>query len=135
MSESSKKEETEDLYQVVFAGNITGDFSRERTKQRFGKAFKLPMPRVERIFSGAEITLKKNMTEAKAMDFAVKLAEIGCETFIEMMPTGAARPFAVSAFAGDRARVPSSPTEGCSPVVARPTWWHWKNMATFPATP
>ena len=87
MSDSSKPEETEDLYQVVFAGNITGDFSRERTKQRFSKAFKLPMPRVERIFSGAEITLKKNMTEDKAMDFAVKLAEIGCETYIEMMAT------------------------------------------------
>jgi hypothetical protein len=42
---------------------------------------------VERIFSGQEITLKKNLSEEGAMDFAVKLAEIGCETFIEMMPT------------------------------------------------
>lgn len=91
MSEASKTDE--ELYQVVFAGNITGDFSMEQTKTRFGKAFKLTLPKVERIFSGKEFTLKKNMTEDKAMDFAVKLAEIGCETYIELMPVEGAEHF------------------------------------------
>lgn len=79
--------DTEDLYRVVFAGNLTGDFTPEKTRLRFGKVFRLTPPKVERIFDGGEITLKSNMTEDKAMDFAVKLAEIGCETFIELMPT------------------------------------------------
>ncbi len=79
--------DSEDLYRVVFAGNITGDFSLARTKTRFGKVFKLDAARVDRIFKGGEITLKRNLTEDGAMDFAVKLAEVGCETYIEMMPT------------------------------------------------
>ncbi len=37
--------------------------------------------------NGNEITLKRDLTEDAAMDFAVKLAEIGCETYIESMPS------------------------------------------------
>lgn len=78
--------EAEDLYRVVFAGNLTGDFSLERTKTRFGKVFRLKPTKVERIFNGTEIILKSDVSKDKAMTFAVKLAEIGCETYIEMVP-------------------------------------------------
>jgi len=77
---------TEDLYRVVFAGNLTGDYSLERTKTRFGKVFRLTPAKVERIFNGNDIILKSNVAEDKAMVFAVKLAEIGCETYIEVVP-------------------------------------------------
>jgi hypothetical protein len=77
--------DTEDLYRVVFAGNLTGDFNLERTKTRFGKVFRLAPVKVERIFNGNDIILKSNVAEDKAMEFAVKLAEIGCETYIEMV--------------------------------------------------
>lgn len=79
--------EPEELYRVVFAGNLTGDYSLDRTKARFGKVFRLPADRVNRIFNGREITLKSNMTEQKSMEFAVRLAEIGCETYIEIVPS------------------------------------------------
>jgi hypothetical protein len=78
--------EPEELYRVVFAGNLTGDFPLDKTKLRFGKVFRLAPNKVERIFNGHEITLKTNMPETKAMDFAVKLAEVGCETYIELVP-------------------------------------------------
>ncbi len=79
--------EAEELYRVVFAGNLTGDYNLDRTKARFGKVFRLPAKRVDRIFNGREITLKSNMTEEKSMEFAVRLAEIGCETYIEIVPS------------------------------------------------
>ena len=79
--------ESEDQYRVVFAGNLTGDFPLDRTKTRFAKVFKLAPDRVDRIFSGKEFTLKSKLSEADAMDFAMKLAEIGCETYIETVPT------------------------------------------------
>jgi len=78
--------DTEELYRVVFAGALTGDYPLDKTKLRFGKVFRLAPEKVERIFNGREITLKSNMTEAKAMNFAVKLAEVGCETYIELIP-------------------------------------------------
>lgn len=80
--------EQEELFRVVFAGNLTGDYTEERTKARFGKVFRLPPARVDRVFDGKEIILKTNLAEDQAMDFAVKLAEIGCETYIEMVPNG-----------------------------------------------
>jgi hypothetical protein len=83
--------DSEDLYRVVFAGNLTGDYTPEQTRLRFGKVFRLSAKKVERIFNGKEITLKSNMTEDKAMDFAVKLAEIGCETYIELVPSDEAQ--------------------------------------------
>ena len=79
-------EQQEDLFRVVFAGQITGDFSLTQTKARFAKAFKLAPAKAERFFSGKEVVLRSGMSEDKAMDFAVKLAEIGCETYIEIVP-------------------------------------------------
>lgn len=46
--------DTEDLYRVVFAGNLTGDFPLNTTKQCIGKGFRLPLKKVERIFNGSE---------------------------------------------------------------------------------
>ncbi len=73
-------------FRVVFAGQLTGDYTPDQTKARFGKVFRLTPDKVDRIFSGKEFTLKKNLTVDGAMDFAVKLAEIGCETYIELIP-------------------------------------------------
>ncbi len=80
-------DQLDDLYRVVFAGKITGDFTLEKTKARFAKAFKLNAAKAERFFSGREVVLRSNLSEDKAMEFAVKLAEIGCETFIEYAQT------------------------------------------------
>jgi hypothetical protein len=77
----------DDLFRVVFVGNLTGEYTLDRTKSRFGKVFRLSADRVDKIFDGKEIILKKNVAESLAMDFAVKLAEIGCETYIELMPS------------------------------------------------
>lgn len=79
-------EQQEDLFRVVFAGQITGDFSLTETKARFARAFKLTPAKTERFFSGRDVVLKSGMPESKAMDFAVRLAEIGCETYIETVP-------------------------------------------------
>jgi hypothetical protein len=75
--------EPEEIYRVVFAGNLTGDFPPDVTKARFARAFKLTQKKVDLIFGGKEFTLKSRLSENGAMEFAVKLAEIGCETYIE----------------------------------------------------
>ncbi len=80
--------EQEDQFRVVFEGSLTGDYSLEKTKLRFGKGFGLSTEKINRYFSGKAITLKSNLTEDGAMDYAVKLAEIGCETYIESVNQG-----------------------------------------------
>ncbi len=73
-------------YRVVFAGDLTGEYDLESTRRRFGKVFKLDETKVKRLFSGAEYTIKSELTESQAMEFAMKLAEIGCECWIDLMP-------------------------------------------------
>lgn len=75
------------LFRVVFNGNTTGEFDLETTKQKFQKLFRIDAKRVERIFASKEIILKDKITESVAMNYAIRLAEIGCECYIEDVPS------------------------------------------------
>lgn len=70
-------------YRVVFNGVATGEYDLPTTKQRFGKAFKLDGQRTERLFSGKDYVIKTGITEQGAMEYAIKLAEIGVECYFE----------------------------------------------------
>ncbi len=76
----------ENNYRVVFAGDLTGEFDLDTTRRRFSKVFRLDKVKVERLFSGPEYSLKSELTEKQAMKYAMKLAEIGCECWIDLMP-------------------------------------------------
>jgi len=54
--------------------------------RRFSKVFRLDEVKVHRLFSGLEYSLKTELTETRAMEFAIKLVEIGCECWIDLMP-------------------------------------------------
>lgn len=77
---------SEDSYRVVFEGTISNEFDLDTTKKRFARSFKLSEKNTERLFSGKEHILKTGVSEAEAMKFAVGLANIGCECFIELIP-------------------------------------------------
>lgn len=73
-------------YRVVFSGGLTGEFDEAETKARLKKAFKLSDEHLARCFSGKPVTLKSNLGESDAMNFMVKLTEIGCEPWLEELP-------------------------------------------------
>jgi hypothetical protein len=79
-------EEEKETYQVIFSGVTTEEFDLETTKKRFAKYFKLSMKKTERLFSGREHILKSKVSEDEAMRFAVAVATIGCECYIETVP-------------------------------------------------
>lgn len=79
-------EQTDNPFQVVFEGAMTGEFSPEDSKHRFGRLFRIDGARLDRMFSGKTIVIKKNMTEDQAMHYAIKIAEAGCECYFEPMP-------------------------------------------------
>ena len=74
------------LYQITFAGALTGEFDLATTKQQFQKLFKVSPKQLERLFFGNEVIIKSNITESTAMSFAIKITEAGCECSIEPMP-------------------------------------------------
>ena len=75
-----------EMYQIRFDGTVTGEFDLETTKQRFEKIYCLARPALDRLFSGDDVIVKKNLTEDDAMRFAMKIVETGCESVIERMP-------------------------------------------------
>ena len=77
---------TDTLYKVVFNATMTGEFGPETTKERFEKLFGLEKSALSKLFSGRDLVIKKDLSEDAAMQFAVKVAEAGCECVIESMP-------------------------------------------------
>ena len=78
---------TDKIFQVVFNGAVTGEFDLETTRARFRKAFKLNPAQLEKLFAGHDVVIKKNIDEDTAMQFAMRIADIGCECYIEHMPS------------------------------------------------
>ena len=74
---------SEQLFRVMFNGTLTGEFDEETTKKQFARLFSLDQKRVNSLFSGKEYVIKNNVTEEVAMEFLIRLAEAGCESYIQ----------------------------------------------------
>jgi len=74
------------LYRVIFNGVLTGEYELAETKRRFAKLFRLNIAKVEKLFTGKEFVLKDRVEEDLAMTYAMKIAEVGCECYIEHVP-------------------------------------------------
>lgn len=73
----------EQLFKVVFDGSLSGEFEPEIAREQFAKLFGLDKKRVEMLFSGKPYVIKNNVPEHVAMEFMIRLAEIGCECYIQ----------------------------------------------------
>jgi len=74
---------SDELFRVVFDGSLTGEFDETATKKRFAKLFKLDVKRTNSLFSGKDFVIKNNISEATALDYMIKLSEIGCECYVQ----------------------------------------------------
>ena len=76
---------SEEKYQVVFNGSITGEYPLDITVKRFAKFFKLSKTKANQLFSGDAQIIKSDLTEEAAMTLAMAIANVGCECIIEEM--------------------------------------------------
>ncbi len=74
------------LFRVAFSGVITGEYDLDTTKSRFARLFRLNQAKVDKLFNGKEYVLKDKVSEEVAMNFAIRIAETGCECYIETLP-------------------------------------------------
>jgi hypothetical protein len=75
----------EELYRVVFAGVLTGEYNLQTTKKRFARLFRLDARRTDVLFSGKEYVVKNNSPEDIAMALAMKISEVGCECYVQVI--------------------------------------------------
>ena len=76
---------SEEIFRVAFSGVTTGEYNLATTKVRFQKLFRLAPEKVERLFSGKKYILKDQVVEEVAIKFAIRIAEAGCECYIEFL--------------------------------------------------
>ena len=70
------------LYDLVYAGAVLDGFSEGQVKANFGKHLKLTEQKVDKLFTGKRITLKKAIEKEKALQWQQKLLKIGAETVL-----------------------------------------------------
>ncbi len=66
-----------DKFSVVLSGNIADGFELSQVKGNIANVFKLPLEKVERLFTGKPVALKRGIGKAQAMKLRNVLARAG----------------------------------------------------------
>ncbi|MBX2807900.1 MAG: hypothetical protein KTR20_04640 [Cellvibrionaceae bacterium] len=76
-------------YKIVFSGNLLDDTPKALVAQRFGRAFKVKDDKLlNKVFSGAAVTLKRGLAHNQADDYRELLAKLGADCCIELDQQG-----------------------------------------------
>ena len=70
---------------IVFLGETNEPFKLDTVKNNFKQYFKLSEIQTKYLFSGKEITLKKNLNQEEALQFAIRIDEMGGVSYIDSM--------------------------------------------------
>lgn len=114
----------EELFHVVFRGDIADGFALQDVKARFAQLFKLDPSRVDPYFSGKPTALKKDCDRATADKFRAALQQIGAVAEVRSAtPVTAPAAAAPSAAAVTAPPAPAPvPAPAAKPAVAVDPW-------------
>jgi hypothetical protein len=120
-------------FNLLFSGQILSDFDIAVVKQNLVTQLKLTEDRVEKLFSGRLLTIKKNMSEADALRFQELFATAGAKALLKDVTNvapapGADKPAAKVAPATSTSPAPGAdkpatkvaPAASPAPVIATP---------------
>jgi hypothetical protein len=69
-------------YNIVYAGAVRSGFNEDQVKQAFVTQMNIPKDKVEQLFSGRRMTLKKSLSKIRAERLQSKLLQFGAEAAI-----------------------------------------------------
>lgn len=102
-------------FHIVFAGQLVKGSDLATVKSNLGKIFKMDAARVEKLFSGQPVVLKKDADQATAMKFRAVLKQAGAEC--ELRPVAASD----QTLATSSAPVPEPRAASAAPETREPT--------------
>lgn len=70
-------------FNLIFSGEISPEFNLLQVKQNFKKRFRLSDLQVEKIFSGKNVILKKNLSEEDILKYVSVIDELGGVSYFE----------------------------------------------------
>jgi hypothetical protein len=104
---------TEARFNVVFAGELVAGADPARVRENLAAAFKMDAARVEALFTGKRVVVRKDADQATAMKFRAVMKQAGAVCELERIAEPAAAPAPAAspavAPAAAAAPVPSAP--------------------------
>lgn len=79
-------------FHIVFSGKLVGGADLATVKSNLGRLFKMDSARVEKLFSGQPVVIKKDADQAMAMKFRALMKQAGAECDIRPVSAGASPP-------------------------------------------
>ncbi len=112
---------SEARFNVVFAGEVVGGADPARVRENLAAAFKMDISKVESLFSGKRVVVKKDADQATAMKFRAVMKQAGAvcdlERIGEEAPAAAAE---TAAPAPAPAQAAPAPVPAARPAVEAP---------------
>lgn len=99
-----------DSVHVVFRGELTGEVPEEQVKDNLTQLFRQPRERIDALFGGKAVTVKKGVDEATARRFEAAFRKAGA--VCELQPAAGA-----ADSAGDRERAGGTPGRAVDPAA------------------
>lgn len=103
-------------FDVYFSGELLEGYERDSVKAAVGSLFGLAGPKLEALFSGVPVRIKKNLDTERAGRLRKKFLELGA--LVQIVPAGSEPPDSPTGTPQPRATHPSSPST--APPPARP---------------
>ncbi len=73
----------EQRYRVIYSGRLTGEFDEATTCRQLVRFFGIDVQRARALLSGQEHIVKRDVSEAVALAYLIRLAEAGCESYVQ----------------------------------------------------
>ncbi|MFL0803711.1 MAG: hypothetical protein K6L81_08325 [Agarilytica sp.] len=104
----------EELYNIVFKGELVRSFELDAVKKNVGQLFKMQGPKLDALFSGKTIVLKRNLNFDAATKYRVAIKKAGAR--VDLMPVESAAEAAPDAPNPAKAQV----GQGDAPAASAP---------------
>ena len=80
---------TEKAYQIIFSGQTVDGIDTAQAKANLSKLYKTDVSKIEKLFQGKRVVLKKNLNEDTALGYLTTLKNAGIICTLEEMPAAA----------------------------------------------
>jgi hypothetical protein len=104
-------------FAVVFSGRLVAGAERDQVRSKLAKLFNVEPPKIDRMFSGKPVLVKKNLDEAKAKDYITAFAKAGAIAEVVSNDPKAAQPSPTTP-ATSSSSTPAAPAEPPPPPIA-----------------
>ena len=101
---------SEARFNVVFAGELVPGADPQKVRQNLANAFRMDMTKVEALFSGKRVVVKKDADQATAMKFRAVMKQAGAQCDLEPVGQAAAAPAPAAASVAPPAAAPEADT-------------------------